>query len=268
MCSLAISQCIFALLVLCTQESLRSAVCSVFFPTQQFDAALSGITFATPICTPSVTLLLPNLLPSSLLPPAGSGRKYIQRHIKFEPQPLPPRKKVYEYQPAPGFTSFWIIPPEPPLYWFLFHFLPAGESVGVSAPFFFVVVPLLWRYPELQRQRCDWLLGRFTHRSHHAPPLLPWGNTWAEPAAALERHERAAASPLWLRGHAVNTPLIIITGGGGEKKEWPQRKRQMGDVQERQSRHFWEEKRRKKIISFLLSPFFFLASLVSTKLWL
>lgn len=63
-----------------------------FFPTQQFDAALSGITFATPICTPSVTLLLPNLLPSSLLPPAGSGRKYIQLHIKFEPQPLPPAK--------------------------------------------------------------------------------------------------------------------------------------------------------------------------------
>lgn len=91
---LAISQCIFALLVLCTQPQSRNSCVLLsavfFFPTQQFDAALSGITFATPICTPAVTLLLPNLLPSSLLPPAGSGHKYIQLHIKFEPQPLPP----------------------------------------------------------------------------------------------------------------------------------------------------------------------------------
>lgn len=96
MCLLAISQCISALLVLCTQPQSRNScvlLSAAFFSTQQFDAVLSGITFATPIFTPAVTLLLPNLLPSSLLPPASSGCKYTRLHIKFEPQPLPPAQK-------------------------------------------------------------------------------------------------------------------------------------------------------------------------------
>lgn len=144
-----------------------------FFPTQQFDAALSGITFATPICTPSVTLLLPNLLPSSLLPPAGSGRKYIQLHIKFEPQPLPPAKKCTNINRLQALHLFGLFLLNL-LYIDFFFIFSQLVNLWVFQHFFFVVVvPLLWRYPELQRQRCDWLLGRFTHRSHHAPSLLP-----------------------------------------------------------------------------------------------
>lgn len=107
-----------------------------FFSAQQFDAALPGIAFATPICTPAVTLLLPNLLPRSLLPPAGSARKCTQLHIKFEPQLLPPAKKMCGYQPAPGFTSSWIIPLQPPLYWFSFSFSPSWWICGCFSTLF------------------------------------------------------------------------------------------------------------------------------------
>lgn len=150
-----------------------------FFPTQQFDAALSGITFATPICKPSVTLLLPNLLPSSLLPPAGRGRKYIQLHTKFEPQPLPPAKKCTNINRLQALHLFGLFLLNL-LYIDFFFIFSQLVNLWVFQHFFFcccsaalAVFSSKRRYPELPRQRCDWLLGRFTHRSHHAPPLLP-----------------------------------------------------------------------------------------------
>lgn len=82
-------------------------------------------------------------------------------------------------------------------------------------------------------QAALWLANGEVDAPTSSSSIVALRNTWTVLEAVLDWDEQVAVSLLWLRGHAVNTPLIIITGVGealkGEKK-WPQRKRQMGNM--------------------------------------
>lgn len=238
MCLLAISQCISALLVLCTQPQSRNScvlLSAAFFSTQQFDAVLSGITFATPIFTPAVTLLLPNLLPSSLLPPASSGCKYTRLHIKFEPQPLPLRKNVristgsrlYIFLDYSSWTSFILIS---------FSFSPSWWICGCFSSFFFLFCTSgrVFQQTALPRvaEAALWLAAGEVYA-----PISSCTST-----VALRKHLSWACScsgTAWTS--CCVTTLIARAHGeystdhnyrGGRERKWPQRKRQMGDTSE------------------------------------
>lgn len=109
------------------------------------------------------------------------------------------------------FTCFWIVLPEPPLYWFISHRLPAAKSEAVLRPVLVVAPQPRLCFPAngfTQSDRGSAVIGcwggLFTG-SHHAPRLLAWGNTWAEPAAVLEGDGRAAAPTLIARAHGEYT---------------------------------------------------------------
>lgn len=120
-------------------------------------------------------------------PPAGTGRKYIQLHIKFEPRPLPAVKKnawistcsrLYMLWDYSSWTSFVLIS---------FSFSPSCWNWGCFCAFFGRCSTALTMfsskqcYSELPRQRCDWLLGRFTHRisSYTSTDALRKHLSWA-----------------------------------------------------------------------------------------
>lgn len=127
------------------------------------------------------------------------------------------KKKMHEYQPAPGFTCFGIIPPEPPLYWFLFHFLPAAESEAVLCLFW----PLFHSFDHVFQQTvllrvakaALWLaagevyapnLIKHLDRCLEETPELSLQLCWNGMNELLRQH--------WLRGAHGEYSLIIITG--------------------------------------------------------
>lgn len=163
--------CYFALLVLCTQVQSRNScalLSAAFSSTQQFDAPLSGIAFATPICTPAVTLLLPNLLSCSLLPAAAANIfSYISN---LNRSPSPPLKKcttINRLQALHVLGLFLLNL----LHIDFFFIFSQSVDLGVFQHLFFfpccstalTVFSSKQRYPELPRQCCDWLLRSFAH---------------------------------------------------------------------------------------------------------
>lgn len=204
----------------------------------------------SPICFP---------LPSSLLPAAAANIPGYISNLNRSPSPL--RKNVristgsrlYIFLDYSSWTSFILIS---------FSFSPSWWICGCFSSFFFwfCTSGRVFQQTALPRvaEAALWLAAGEVYA-----PISSCTST-----VALRKHLSWACScsgtawtsccvtTLIARAHGEYSTDHNYRGGREKKNDH----REKGRWATRQSRHFWEEKCRKKIISFILSPFFFLAS--------